>query len=436
MRWKDTGAKQKELARKLSEMKFGVDVCQPIRGKWQIRMPFLLRGSIAQLKRQATIVDIANCVGVRPAEIAIGNVPLNAEIGNITNFDILLDTQDRRVVKVENRPSYAPPFITEHYETKRIIPPYNKRESNPMAFWVGVGFSGWVSVQINTPSENHLLVTGTSGSGKSVLLFNILDQLVDRDSDNISLHVVDPNRVLSIADHLPHLANERAQNVESGRQLIVNLAGTLEKINGQHYHLVIVDELSAILKNAPADVNESWDAICKRGRGLGMYVVAATQKALAENVGSEARAQLLWRAVGSYETEREFRMHTGDERAIPHLIPGAGCFYIYRIAKQHGVNIRVPYLDKKYLDKRFKIQPKVVEEVDQLPYLEDMIQWVKTMHLTGVSQNDIMLRLRDEHGQGTVRAARDYKEALIEKGVIERERNYHKKHSIRELVIA
>lgn len=138
MIWKDYQNKYKELTRSLKRMGFEVQEGKPKRGPWQARMPFKLRGSVAKLRNSKTLMDLANDIGVLSTDISLTSIPSSS--GTVTNFDILLDTEDRTPIELNTRPVEMPHTLPEFYETKKVIPPRSSRVKNPMAFWVGLGF--------------------------------------------------------------------------------------------------------------------------------------------------------------------------------------------------------------------------------------------------------------------------------------------------------
>lgn len=159
-----------------------------------------------------------------------------------------------------------------------------------------------ISIKINeTP---HLLVAGTTGSGKSVCINTILLSLLFHNSpDRVKLILVDPKRVeLSMYNDLPHLlcpviTDSRKASIALKKvvELMDDRYGMLEissckNIEGYNalmksrgnpllpYIVVIIDELADLMLIAAKEVEESIQRITQLARAAGIHLVVATQR--------------------------------------------------------------------------------------------------------------------------------------------------------------
>ena len=175
--------------------------------------------------------------------------------------------------------------------------------SSPLVGWLGKDIAGH-AVWTDLAKMPHVLVAGTTGSGKSGCINAILSSLLLHASPNeLRLVLVDPKRVeLNHYEHIPHLltpvvtAPRMAANVLSN--LIVEMesrygvmgearARNLVELNrarkraGQAplpHILCVIDELADLMMVAPAEVEDSIIRLAQKSRAVGIHLVLATQR--------------------------------------------------------------------------------------------------------------------------------------------------------------
>lgn len=175
---------------------------------------------------------------------------------------------------------------------------FKKRPSN-LTFVLGRDVSGkpWVADIERMP---HLLIAGTTGSGKSVLINTMLISLLYSNSpDELKLIVVDPKRVeLSSYNNIPHLLTPVITEVDKtinalkwatgemdNRYKILSAAG---KRNIQSYNqtalqkmpyiVIVIDELADLMQVAAQEVESAIIRIAQMARAVGIHLVLATQR--------------------------------------------------------------------------------------------------------------------------------------------------------------
>jgi S-DNA-T family DNA segregation ATPase FtsK/SpoIIIE len=147
----------------------------------------------------------------------------------------------------------------------------------------------------------HLLVAGQTGSGKSVMINDILTSLLYRNSpSDLKLILVDPKQVeLKPYDNIPHLLTPVITEPEKcisalkwtvaemerrykaladvSRRNIVEY-NNLKKEEGMPYIVVVIDELADLMMMAARDVEALIVRIAQKARAVGIHLVLATQR--------------------------------------------------------------------------------------------------------------------------------------------------------------
>ncbi|HSL01801.1 MAG TPA: DNA translocase FtsK 4TM domain-containing protein [Rubrobacteraceae bacterium] len=174
-------------------------------------------------------------------------------------------------------------------------------EGNDWALPVGLGkdISGR-AVFFDLAEMPHLLVAGTTGSGKSVMLNGLLTSLLlTTDPRQVKMVLIDPKRVeLSYFGRIPHLITPVVTDVKKAanalswavaemerRYEVLEKVGarSLEGYNGRSettmpYVVVVIDELADLMMQAAAKVEDAVIRIAQKARAVGIHLVIATQR--------------------------------------------------------------------------------------------------------------------------------------------------------------
>src|SRR4051794_16631514 len=178
------------------------------------------------------------------------------------------------------------------------------RSSNsPLSVWLGKDIAG-NAVWTDLARMPHVLVAGTTGSGKSGCVNTMLSSILLRASPNeVRMVLVDPKRVeLNHYEDIPHLltpvvtAPRMAANVlanliremESRYELMqiararnlveMNKARKAAKEPPLPYILCVIDELADLMMVSPAEVEDSIIRLAQKSRAVGIHLVLATQR--------------------------------------------------------------------------------------------------------------------------------------------------------------
>jgi len=195
----------------------------------------------------------------------------------------------------------------------------------------------------------HLLVAGSTGSGKSVCINSMLVSILMRTKpDEVKLMLVDPKKVeLSMYNGVPHLltpvvtdpkkANIALKKIvqemenrydlfeQSGTKNIAGYNAYLEKNykKGEYkklpYIVVIIDELADLMLVAAKEVEESIMRITQMARAAGIHLIVATQRPSTDVITGVVKANIPSRisfAVSSSIDSRTILDSTGAEKLL------------------------------------------------------------------------------------------------------------------------
>jgi DNA segregation ATPase FtsK/SpoIIIE, S-DNA-T family len=175
--------------------------------------------------------------------------------------------------------------------------------ASPLLAWLGKDVSG-ENVSADLALMPHVLVAGTTGSGKSGCINAILSSILMHASPNeVRMVLVDPKRVeLNHYERLPHLLTPVVTNPRLAATVLANLIGEMESRYGVMseararnlvelnrarkrageaplpHILCVIDELADLMMVAPAEVEDSIIRLAQKARAIGIHLVLATQR--------------------------------------------------------------------------------------------------------------------------------------------------------------
>ena len=203
-----------------------------------------------------------------------------------------------------------------------------KKSSDPLSFAVGKDISGH-AVVANLAKMPHLLIAGTTGSGKSVMTNTLISSLLYRNTpSDMKLIIVDPKQVeMAQYQDIPHLLTPIITNTEKALSAMKWSVGEMErrytlmaeakvKNIGDYnakmaksdnpdkmpYIVIVIDEMADLMMMAGKDLEMLIVRIAQKGRAAGIHLVLATQRPEVKVITGLIKANIPGRiafAVGS-----------------------------------------------------------------------------------------------------------------------------------------
>ncbi len=262
----------------------------------------------------------------------------------------------------------------------------------PLAIALGVSVDG-SPVSGDLTQMPHLLIAGTTGSGKSVCVNAIINSIIANNSpDVVKFIMVDPKRVeLTGYNGLPHLVApvvvelERTIGVlrwvttemdarykkfsQAGARNIVDYNSILDpNLAPMPYIVVIIDELADLMMMAPDDTERAITRIAALARATGIHLVIATQRPSVDVVTglikANCPARIAFAVAGSVDS-RVILDQPGAER----LLGKGDMLYLSGNSpaplRMQGVHVSNEEINR--IIRYWKLQAAGVEGVEPIP---------------------------------------------------------------------
>ncbi len=262
--------------------------------------------------------------------------------------------------------------------------PEVKANRTPLKAVLGKDVAGQ-PVVVNLAEMPHLLLAGSTGSGKSCCINALITSILySATPDQVRLIMVDPKHVeLSHFNGIPHLltqvvtdpkkasgalgwvvremeerykllARAGVKNIEAYTSELENgLKGEVDD-EGQPlfrnlpYILVIIDELADLMMVAPAEVEESIARIAQMARAVGIHLVVATQRPSVDVVTGMIKANIPSRVAFTVASQTDSRVildTTGAEKLV-----GRGDMLFLAAGRSKPQRVQGAYISEKEIE--------------------------------------------------------------------------------------
>src|SRR5690348_8540320 len=216
--------------------------------------------------------------------------------------------------------------------------------ASPVSVWLGKDISG-NAVWTDLARMPHVLIAGTTGSGKSGCINTILTSILLRSTpDDVRFILIDPKKIeLSYYESIPHLLTPVVSSPKEASTVLANVVSEMERryerLSGVRarnlneanrafrsrgeptlpHLLVVIDELADLMMIAPQDVEDAVIRLAQKSRAVGIHLVLATQRPSVDVITGMIKANVPSRiafAVSSQTDSRVILDQSGAESLL------------------------------------------------------------------------------------------------------------------------
>src|SRR5436190_5321370 len=216
--------------------------------------------------------------------------------------------------------------------------------ASPLAVWLGKDISG-AAVWTDLARMPHLLIAGTTGSGKSGCINALITSILLRSTpDEVRMILIDPKRIeLGFYESIPHLLTSVVSNAKQASAALTNVVAEMERryermslmrarslpelnrafrqrgIETLPYLLVVIDELADLMMISPQEVEDAIIRLAQKSRAVGIHLVLATQRPSVDVITGMIKANVPSRiafAVSSQTDSRVILDQSGAETLL------------------------------------------------------------------------------------------------------------------------
>jgi DNA segregation ATPase FtsK/SpoIIIE, S-DNA-T family len=205
--------------------------------------------------------------------------------------------------------------------------------ASPVSVWLGKDISG-AAVWTDLARMPHILIAGTTGSGKSGCINTILTSILLRATpDDVRLILIDPKRIeLGYYESIPHLLTPVVSSPKEASAVLLNVVGEMERRyerlshlrarslpeanralrkRGEQelpYLLVVIDELADLMMVSPQDVEDAIIRLAQKSRAVGIHLVLATQRPSVDVITGMIKANVPSRIAFAVSSQTDSRV--------------------------------------------------------------------------------------------------------------------------------
>ena len=244
-----------------------------------------------------------------------------------TEIRILAPIPGKQAVGVEV-PNLSPNLVTlgDIYDD---LP----QTASPLSVWLGKDISG-ASVWTDLARMPHVLIAGTTGSGKSGCINTILSSILLRSSpDDVRMILIDPKRIeLNFYESIPHLLTPVVSSPKEAAAVLANVVAEMERryerlsqVRARNlpeanrsfrrrgepalpYLLVVIDELADLMMISPQAVEDAIIRLAQKSRAVGIHLVLATQRPSVDVITGMIKANVPSRIAFAVSSQTDSRV--------------------------------------------------------------------------------------------------------------------------------
>jgi S-DNA-T family DNA segregation ATPase FtsK/SpoIIIE len=262
---------------------------------------------------------------------------------------------------------------------------------SPLSVWLGKDIAG-KAIGTDLAKQPHILIAGTTGSGKSGCVNAMLSSVLLRSSPNeVRMVLVDPKRVeLNHYEGIPHLLTPVVTSPRLAANVLGNLIKEMEERYGVMsrsktrslpelnrvraregepplpYILCVIDELADLMMVAPADVEDAIIRLAQKSRAVGIHLVLATQRPSADVITGMIKANVPARIAFAVSSQTDSRVIL-DQNGAESLL-GQGDMLFRPAGESRSARIQGAFITEEEIERLTEVwrrqgEPEMHEEL-------------------------------------------------------------------------
>jgi DNA segregation ATPase FtsK/SpoIIIE, S-DNA-T family len=270
---------------------------------------------------------------------------------------------------------------------------------SPLTVWLGKDIAG-KAIGTDLAKQPHILVAGTTGSGKSGCVNAMLSSILLRATPNeVRLVLVDPKQVeLNHYEHVPHLLTPVVTSPRLAANVLANLIKEMEERyavmakartrnlvelnkvrerDGERplpYILCVIDELADLMMVAPGEVEDSIIRLAQKSRAVGIHLLLATQRPSADIITGMIKANVPARIAFAVSSQTDSRVIL-DQNGAESLL-GQGDMLFRPATESRPARIQGAFIDEEEILRLTTFwakqgEPEIQEELLEAVETED-----------------------------------------------------------------
>jgi S-DNA-T family DNA segregation ATPase FtsK/SpoIIIE len=245
---------------------------------------------------------------------------------------------------------------------------------SPLTVWLGKDIAG-KAIGTDLAKQPHVLVAGTTGSGKSGCINAMLSSILLRATPNeVRLVLVDPKQVeLNHYESIPHLLTPVISSPRLAANALANLIKEMEErysimsrartrnlveLNRMRqregerplpYILCVIDELADLMMVAPGEVEDYIIRLAQKSRAVGIHLLLATQRPSADIITGMIKANVPARIAFAVSSQTDSRVIL-DQNGAESLL-GQGDMLFRPASESRGARIQGAFITEEEIER-------------------------------------------------------------------------------------